>query len=98
MWTVRRLTSGGIRVATCARWPLFPVAMASGLALAEPAERRLRAGVPIMPGRRLVLAVAPGAARALVVVPLPARYANHLSILRLGPWLLGLVTAGTYRT
>jgi hypothetical protein len=98
MWTVRRLTSGGISVATCACWPLFPVAVAGGLALAEPAERRLRAGIPIMPGRRLVLAVAPGAARALLVVPIPARDANHVSILRLGPRLLGLDTAGTYRT
>ena len=98
MWTVRWLTSGGIRVATCARRLLFPVAVAGSLALAEPAERRLRAGVPIMPSRRLVLAVAPGAARALLVVPLPARDANHVSILRLSPWLLGLVTAGTYRT
>ncbi len=49
-------------------------ALIPGLALAEPAERRL--GIPI-PFRRLVLAVAPGAARALLVVPLPARDADH---------------------
>jgi putative phosphoribosyl transferase len=85
MWTVRRVTSGAIRVATCPRRPLFPAANpcrhSAALALAEPAERRLNA---VMPGRRLMLAVAPGAARAVLVVPLPARDADHASIVRLG--------------
>jgi hypothetical protein len=92
MWTVRVVTSGGIRVATCPRRPLFPAPLRSpalfpgpGLALAEPAERRLGPegpripGNPRLPGRRLVLAVAPGAARALLVVALPARDADHVS-------------------
>src|SRR6185437_2500066 len=52
--------------------------LAGVLALADPAERRLgtrlRAGLA---GRRQVLAVTPGAARALIVVPLSARDADH---------------------
>src|ERR1700730_9315285 len=98
MWTVPRVTSSAIRVATCLRWPLFPAAnpgIIPGLALAEPAKRRLSA---IVPRRRLVLAVAPGAARALLVVPLPTRDADHVSIVRLRTMLLRLVAVGTSRT
>src|SRR5438045_1745181 len=46
-------------------------------ALAEPAERGL---LSRRSGRRLVLAVTPGAARALLVLPLPARDADHPTI------------------
>ena len=66
-------------------------------ALADPAERRFGPGGGRF-GRRLVLAVAPGAAWALLVVPLPTRDANHVSIVRLRTMLLRLVTAGTSRT
>src|SRR5216684_5386307 len=66
-------------------------------ALAEPAERRLGPRILGIPRRRLVLAVAPGAARALLVVPSPARNADHVSIVRLGRWLLLLFTGGTCR-
>jgi hypothetical protein len=116
MWTVRKLTSGGIHAPTCPRWRLFPAFPApsgrswravfpgrsfvasgwvrgetgprrrralrlAGSALAEPAQRRVRLGVPGL-GRRLVLAVAPGAAGALLVAPPPARDADHASIVR----------------
>jgi hypothetical protein len=56
------------------------------LTLAEPAERglgsRLRSGLA---GRRHVLAVTPGAPGALLVLPLPARDADHVSIVRRRP-------------
>src|SRR6266567_7894308 len=86
IWTVRMVISGGIRVATRPRQRLFPA-----LALAEPAERRLGRGSPGLPGRRQVLAVAPGAARALLVVALPARDADHVSIVRLRPCIASLI-------
>jgi putative phosphoribosyl transferase len=44
--------------------------------LPDPAERRLRRGLPRVLGRQ-VLAVTPGAARAVLVVPPAARDANH---------------------
>jgi hypothetical protein len=47
-------------------------------ALPDPAEQRLGRGLR----RRLMLAVAPGAAGALLVVALPARDADHVSIVR----------------
>ena len=73
MWTVRDVTCVPIRAATRPRALLFPSA------LADPAERRLG---PLMPagrrfGRRLMLAIAPGAAGAVLVVALPAGDANH---------------------
>jgi hypothetical protein len=52
------------------------------LALAEPAERRLGRGHRRIGGRRLMLAVAPGAARALLVASPSARDADHASIVR----------------
>src|SRR5690349_4047592 len=56
------------------------------LALPEPAERRLGPRLRSrLAGRRQVLAVAPGAARALLVAPLPARDADHVSIVRRRP-------------
>ncbi len=70
MWTERGVTSLGIPSATCASWPLFP---ARASALANPAERRLG----LRHRRRLMLAVAPGAAGALLMVPLPAGNADH---------------------
>src|SRR4029077_7380308 len=82
MWTVRRVTSGGIRVATGQNRPAIPGRLS---ALAEPGQGRLGlggSGWPGRPGRRQVLAVAPGAARALLVVPVPAREADHVSIVR----------------
>src|SRR5262249_52755036 len=54
-------------------------------ALAEPGEGRLGLGGGSRLGRRVlrqVLAVAPGATRALLMVPLPARNADHVSIVR----------------
>jgi hypothetical protein len=83
MWTVRWVTSGGIRVATCHDRPAIPGRAFS--ALAEPGEGWLGlvgGGRPRRPGRRKVLAVAPGATRALLMVPLPARDADHVSIVR----------------
>jgi hypothetical protein len=84
MWTVRSVTSVGMTVATCGFEPLFPHhvvldvvlggprgAAGAVSALPDPAERRL--GLR----RRLMLAVAPGAAGALLVVALPARDADH---------------------
>src|SRR5689334_20583217 len=87
MWTVREVGFGGTRVATCRPRRLFPVPHSRypprpwSSALAEPAEHGLLGG---RSGRRLVLAVAPGAARALLVLPLPARDADHCSIVRPG--------------
>ena len=49
---------------------------ARGSALADPAERRFGPGGGRF-GRRLVLAVAPGATGAVLVMVLPARYADH---------------------
>jgi hypothetical protein len=48
-----------------------------GSALPDPAERRLG-----RLGRRQMLAVAPGAARALDVAPVTARFADHAGIFR----------------
>jgi hypothetical protein len=92
MWTVRGVTSVGIALATCASGRLFPgypkpptlpgsrksrrlswVVRLRVSALVHPAERRLGRGRC----RRLMLAVAPSAARALFVVTLPARDADH---------------------
>ena len=50
-----------------------------------------------MPRRRPVLAITPGAARALLMVALPARDADHISIVRLDLLSWHLVTAGTYQ-
>ena len=62
--------------------PRVPAAYAPGhraccrSALTDPAERRLRPGGH-RSGRRLVLAVAPGATRAVLVMMLPAWNADH---------------------
>src|SRR5689334_16790075 len=96
MWTVRAVTSGAIRVATCRAQALFrrgrilarPLALipARPSALAKPAERRLGSRLRSwLAGPRQVLAVTPGAARALLVVLLPARDADHVSIVRRRP-------------
>src|SRR5712691_11624090 len=59
--------------------------------LAEPAERGLGFWLcSRLAGRRQVLAVAPGAAGALLVVLFPARDADHLSIVRLRPCISSL--------
>ncbi len=59
--------------------------------LAEPAERGLGLWrCSRLAGRRQVLAVAPGAAGALLVVLFPARAADHLSIVRLRPCISSL--------
>ena len=86
MWTGREVGFRGTRMATCRPRRLFPARVpgpcfvaARSSALAYPAEPGLGGG---RPGRRLVLAVAPGAARALLVLPLPARDADHVSIVR----------------
>ena len=64
----------------------FPLYLDLPLALTEPAERRLGSRLrPGLAGRRQMLAVAPGAARALLVVPLPAWDADHMSIVRRHP-------------
>ena len=103
MWTVRSVTSVGMTVATCGFEPLFPLhvvpdvvlgaprAGAAGAvsALPDPAERRL--GLR----RRLMLAVAPGAAGALLVVALPARDADHA--LYCAAFVLALGTAKRLR-
>jgi hypothetical protein len=93
MWTVRSVTSVGMPVATCGFEPLFPRRVALDAArggparggradagrarrksaLPDPVEQRLGRGLR----RRLMLAVAPGAARALLVVALAARDADH---------------------
>ena len=90
MWTVRSVTSVGMTVATCGVQPLFPLHLVLGVvlgvvldgprgttgavsALPDPAERRLGRGLR----RGLMLAVAPGAAGALLMVALPARDADH---------------------
>jgi hypothetical protein len=80
MWTVRSVTSVGMPVATCEFEPLFPRRVALDAArggrksaLPDPVEQRLGLGLR----RRLMLAVAPGAAWALLVVALAARDADH---------------------
>jgi hypothetical protein len=89
MWTVRSVTSVGMLVATCGFEPLFPLHVVAAAprrgagrvsALPDPVEQRLGRGRR----RRLMLAVAPGPAGALLVVALPARDADHVSIVR--PW------------
>ena len=116
MWTVRTVTSGGIRVATCPRGTVIPGSPPGllrrrrplagredagparrALALTEPAERRFGPGSPGVLLRRQVLAVAPGAARALLVMPFPARDADHVSIVRSHPGIASL-DAGKSRT
>src|SRR5262249_50447445 len=63
-----------------------PLARGGPLALPDPAERRLGSWLRLRwVGRRQMLAVAPGAARALLVVLLPARDADHVSIVRRRP-------------
>src|SRR5690348_3291526 len=85
MWTMREVGFGGTRVATCRPRRLFPAPSGRGLsALAEPAERGLPGRSLGRSGRRLVLAVTPGAAGALLMLPLPARDADHPSIVRPG--------------
>ena len=87
MWTLRMLTADAIRVPTGLPDRLFPPRSA----LADPAERRLGL-VRRRLRRRLVLAVAPGTARAVLVLVLPARYADH------GPYCAVLVrVAGSRR-
>jgi hypothetical protein len=88
MWTVRSVTSVGMTMATCGSEQLFPLHMLSSAArgtgvgrvsaLPDPAEPRLGRGLR----RRLMLAVAPGATGALLVVALPARDTDHVSIVR----------------
>jgi hypothetical protein len=91
MWTVRSVTSVGMPLKTCGLKRLFPLHMLSHAipacpwrpaapvsALPDPVEQRLGRRLR----RRLMLAVAPGAAGALLVVALPARDANHVSIVR----------------
>ena len=58
-------------------WPAGGLACRRSSALADPAERWLGSGWP----RRLMLAVAPGAARAILVVTLPAGNADHAGLL-----------------
>jgi hypothetical protein len=84
MWTVLR-DIGVMPVATGLRRVIFPVARRS--ALADPAERRL--GLRRRRLRRLVLAVTPGAAGAVVVMPLPAWQADHVYIVQSGADLYG---------
>ena len=92
MWTAGRVTAGAIRVATfpaAAPIPRSPRPFGSrggSLALPDPAERRLGSWLRLRcVGRRQMLAVAPGAARALLMVLLPARNADHVSIVRRRP-------------
>jgi hypothetical protein len=79
MWTVRSVTSGGMSTPTEVFWRVFPPLAGvppgarPGSARADPAERRLGSGAR----GRLMLAVAPAAAWALLVVPLPAGNADH---------------------
>ena len=63
---------GTIPAPCCSRWPARGTAGAVS-ALPDPAERPLGRGLR----QRLMLAVAPGAAGALLVVALPARDADH---------------------
>jgi putative phosphoribosyl transferase len=78
MWTVQMLPAGVIRLPTGPLGRLFPGAVGARWrsALADPAEPRLGPG-GIRFRRRLVLAVAPGAAGAVLVMVLAARYADH---------------------
>jgi hypothetical protein len=78
----RSVISGGIAMPTCPGRALF-LRIGCVSALPDPAERRLGLIAPGQ-GRRLVLAVAPGTARALLVLPLTAGHADHLCIVRLG--------------
>jgi hypothetical protein len=82
MWTARGVTSVGMPVATWQFQPLFPRQGVLGVpgpgrpgvsALPDPAEQGLRRGLR----RRLMLAVAPGTAGAVLMVALPARDADH---------------------
>jgi hypothetical protein len=81
MWTVRSVTCVSMLAATYPLGPLFPLFLLfprtpAASALPDPAERRLGpAGRRIR--RRLMLALAPGAARAVLVMAVPARDADH---------------------
>ena len=77
MWTVLIVTCAPMLAATYPLGPLFPRARPEAAsALPDPAERRFGPA-----GRRLrrglMLAVAPGAARAVLMTALPARDADH---------------------
>src|ERR1700744_316699 len=88
MWTAVNVTSGGMPVPTWHWLALFPGAPRrfrgpSASALADPGEGRLSSSAAGR-GRRLVLAVAPGAPGALLVLPVTAGHADHVCIVRLG--------------
>jgi hypothetical protein len=85
MWTVLR-DIGVMPVTTGLRRVIFRWRGRS--ALADPAERRLGLRRRRL-RRRLVLAVTPRAAGAVVVMPLPARKADHVSIVQSGADLYG---------
>ena len=76
IWTARMVASVGMTVATGPFRSLFPASVRVGRgvsALPDPAHRHIRRGHH----RRLVLAIAPGAARAVVVMMFPAGNADH---------------------